>query len=756
MINHALNYSKRGWHIFPCGSQAKTPLTKHGCKDATTDEKTINAWWTRWPDANIGLACGKLSGVYAVDIDYDPDRSIDGFESLEEFPESMPPTAVQLTPRGGAHYLFKSKAPPANKNSFRNGIDIRGEGYYIVLAPSTHPNGKKYQWMEKHGPDEIELAEYPDHLKPAKEAPVLPWEQPKQTLAEKKTTGPGLPRTDVIDRARLYLQECEPATQGQAGHDALLWAARALVTGFELDDITANQLLWDDFNHRCNPSWDPGDSKDVKDFERKVKEARRNPSTKPSGWLLTEYGLNQNDEGMLEYGRNLAEGLLIKIPEKEPEKTPHIESVSKPKPTTDFPEWLLTPPGLAGDICSWINSTALKDQPLLTLGAVLPFCGALFGRKVRDQWNNRTNLYSMGVAPSSAGKEHARDQLKRLIELAGINEILGGENVTGDAAIERRLVESPSIYFPMDEIGHMMTSIKTSGGVNPHLASIVPVLMKLYSAAKSTYYGKEYANQERRVIVQPCACLYGTTTPEKLCDGISPAEIEDGWLGRVLIFISNTNPDKQWTKHITKPVPEHLRTQVQAWWTRMIPAPADTSDIDAATGVFQLVLPTNAQAHECFMQLESECNRMAKKNQNKGVDKLWLKAGENARRLALTIAAGDRFDNPEITAMHADWACQLTTALLNKTVDLVENHVVESIYEKDKQKIFRIIQKAGSKGIPKSVLAQRTSKHSKRQRDDHLADLQEQQKVVIGSEPGKRALQVWAYPYGLKEKKEGK
>ncbi len=360
----------------------------------------------------------------------------------------------------------------------------------------------------------------------------------------------------------------------------------------------------------------------------------------------------------------------------------------------------------------------------------------------------------MGVAPSSAGKEHARDQIKRLIETAGIHAILGGESVTGDAAIESRLTESPSIYFPMDEIGHMMGSIKASGGVNPHLASIVPILMKLYSCAKSTYYGKEYAKQERKVIVQPCCCLYGTTTPEKLCEGISPAEIEDGWLGRVLIFISNTNPAKRWKEHETKPVPEHLVTQLQAWWTRSIMAPAGTPDIDAATGIFPAVIPTNAQAHECFMDFELASDRMARQNQNKGVDKLWLKSGENARRLALNVAAGDRFDNPEISDMHADWACQLANALLTRTVNMVENHVVESVYEKDKLRIFSHIKKAGAKGIPKSVLAQKTPKHSKRQRDDHLADLQEQKHVVIGTKPGKRALMVWAYPYGLEETKQ--
>ena len=744
MIDHALNYSKRGWHIFPCGPKVKTPLTKHGCRDATTDEQTIRAWWQRWPEANIGLACGKASGVYAVDIDFDLERKVDGFESLEKFKEVMPDTAVQITPRGGAHYLFSTDDPPRNKNSFCNGIDIRGDGYYIILTPSTHPNGKKYQWMPKHGPDEIELAEYPDHLRPKKEAPVLPWDKPKEK--PKPVNKIKLPQTDVIDRAKLYLKECEPATQGQAGHDALLWAARALVVGFDLDEGTAIQLLWSVYNPMCNPPWNP--EKESKDFERKVREVRKTPGTKPSGWLLEEYGLRSNDEDAMAYGKQLVEGLLAGVKKKK--GVVHVEPIPDVIPAPEFPEWLLKPSGLVGDICSWINATALKDQPLLTLGAVLPFCGALFGQKIRDQWNNRTNLYAMGVAPSSSGKEHARDQVKKLIEAAGIHTILGGESVTGDAAIESRLMEAPSIYFPMDEIGHMMGSIKASGGVNPHLASIVPILMKLYSSAKSTYYGKEYANQERKVIVQPCACLYGTTTPEKLCEGISPAEIEDGWLGRVLIFISNTNPQKKWDQHVTRPVPEHLKTQIQAWWMRSILAPENTPDVDAATGIFQITVPTNKQAHECFMDFEIVADRMAIKCQDKGVDKLWLKSGENARRLALIIAAGDQFDNPEITAAHADWACQLVIALLNKTIHMVENHVVSSIYEKDKLRMFRIIKKAGAKGMTKSTLAQKTSRHSKRQRDDHLADLAEQKKIVIGTKPESRAVHLWAYPYGLK------
>lgn len=54
----ALAYAARGWHVFPCGPRAKTPLTGRGWQDATADPGIIRTWWSRWPSANVAIACG--------------------------------------------------------------------------------------------------------------------------------------------------------------------------------------------------------------------------------------------------------------------------------------------------------------------------------------------------------------------------------------------------------------------------------------------------------------------------------------------------------------------------------------------------------------------------------------------------------------------------------------------------------------------------------------------------------------------------
>lgn len=318
LLSAALHYAARGWHVFPCRPREKIPLTHHGCRDASADPKTIEAWWKRWPSANIGLQCGPESGIYVIDVDVDAEKGVDGWKSIKQEGWELPPTVRQDTPTGGGHFLFKADQAPDNKNNFRNGIDIRGRNYYIILAPSVHPQGGEYKWADGADPDSIELAEYPDFARPEKEKTVAPWLKVdnRPTPAKKPAPKPATPAsasapgTPVIERARLYLRECKPAIQGHGGHDALLWAARAMVTGFELDDATALSLLENEFNPRCTPPWDLSNKSEARDFRRKVKEARRTLSQKPTGWLLKKYGLQDTDEE-LAYGAKLAESLLV-------------------------------------------------------------------------------------------------------------------------------------------------------------------------------------------------------------------------------------------------------------------------------------------------------------------------------------------------------------------------------------------------------------------------------------------------------------
>lgn len=159
-------FAKRGFHIFPChtiedghctcrktcSSPGKHPngsLAPHGVLDATTDLQSIDQWWALFPDANIGLATGTVSGVMVVDID--PDKG--GEESwcnLEALFEPVENTWWIETGSGGFHVYFESVEGVRNSASVIGpGIDVRGDGGYVIAPPSLHVSGERYRWSDR-------------------------------------------------------------------------------------------------------------------------------------------------------------------------------------------------------------------------------------------------------------------------------------------------------------------------------------------------------------------------------------------------------------------------------------------------------------------------------------------------------------------------------------------------------------------------------------------------------------------------------
>jgi len=137
-----------GWPIFPCNPLDKTPLTPHGFKDATTDKRQISKWWKQWPNAMIGVPMGKVSGVFCVDLDRKAEGS-DGVATWQQWlndNEDNPATRMHNTPSTGQHVLFLWREGIRNipLNKLGPGIEIKGEGGYIVVPPSMTADGRKY------------------------------------------------------------------------------------------------------------------------------------------------------------------------------------------------------------------------------------------------------------------------------------------------------------------------------------------------------------------------------------------------------------------------------------------------------------------------------------------------------------------------------------------------------------------------------------------------------------------------------------
>lgn len=173
-LPYALEYAARGIPVFPlheptgddmcsCGSRCgknagKHPRTRHGSKDATTDENTIRRWWNKFPNANIGFATGKPSGLLVIDIDND-----ESWRALCSKHEPIISWRAR-TGSGGTHLFVRMPSVPVKSSAGKiaDGIDIRADGGHIVLPPSLHNSGSRYEWLAP--PDEVELADCPQWL----------------------------------------------------------------------------------------------------------------------------------------------------------------------------------------------------------------------------------------------------------------------------------------------------------------------------------------------------------------------------------------------------------------------------------------------------------------------------------------------------------------------------------------------------------------------------------------------------------------
>lgn len=152
MMQAALEYANQGLAVFPLFPRDKFPIYKGGFQNATTDPVQIGKWWRKNPDANIGIATGQMSGgVFAIDLDVDENKGVNGYETVMDWQRDngeLPDTAGTITGRGGYHWLYRANGPIKTRAKLLPGIDIRGDGGYIVAPPSVHPNGIPYQWEQ--------------------------------------------------------------------------------------------------------------------------------------------------------------------------------------------------------------------------------------------------------------------------------------------------------------------------------------------------------------------------------------------------------------------------------------------------------------------------------------------------------------------------------------------------------------------------------------------------------------------------------
>ena len=158
----AVWYCENGFGIIPIQPRGKRPLTANGLKDWFDNPEDARKLWTQRPDLNIAIVCGSASGnLVVLDFDEDDEKDVHGFDTLADWEDEsgeLPATATAVTGRGGMHYLYRAEKPYHPSVNRDLGVDVRGEGSYIVAPPSIHPNGRPYEWNMGDAPWERDVA----------------------------------------------------------------------------------------------------------------------------------------------------------------------------------------------------------------------------------------------------------------------------------------------------------------------------------------------------------------------------------------------------------------------------------------------------------------------------------------------------------------------------------------------------------------------------------------------------------------------
>jgi len=217
----------------PCGSIGKHPRTLNGLKNATTDSNTIQDWIKQYHQFNICIATGAISNIFVLDID--PDNG--GRKSLKllelKFGE-LPITWTSNTGGGGNHLIFRHPGYQVrNRTGFMPGLDIRGDGGYIVAPPSIHKSGKPYEWEIFLHPNEVEISNAPTWL--------------LEEIASEEKTNITFPKKNNLWRTEFS----EPLNEGERNHKITRFAGHLLAKG--IDPYVVLELLLAFNRSRSNP-----------------------------------------------------------------------------------------------------------------------------------------------------------------------------------------------------------------------------------------------------------------------------------------------------------------------------------------------------------------------------------------------------------------------------------------------------------------------------------------------------------------------
>jgi len=700
-----LELAATGWRLVAMPRGSKNPGDELGSgwqSKATNDQAIVRRWLDR--GLNIGVLLGPSSGV--IDVEYDSEEGREILKDAEPTLSYRSAKSLHRLYRWDDRFEFENVKFGHKGTEWRFGQDA-GQS---VIPPSVHESGARYEWV-----DLLPIATLPESM--WRLFQELKAESEKRTANEKPASIAPRDKTgdSLIDLARAEAEQ-------------LSWESLLSSKGWTFVRNRGEAQDW----------WRPGKTKGsvsgtvnyggtgtLRVFSTNCDPLKEESSYDKFAFLCA---LEHQDDPIAAAKAILPQSVQDELKRKWMEEQNANRSMvdfsqfmvdikTKPEKRPQLDDAVLAPPGLLGDMVSFIRQTARYDLPEVTLASCLAFAGMVLGRRVRAIDDTRPNLFCLSIAESGTGKNHPRQTIKRIMHAAGMD--IPREGAASATAVARLLARAPSVVIQIDEAGLAFRAMKN---IRSPQAELGGLLSELFTSSNGFFSYRAYADSKNETPVdQPHLSINAITTEQQLyVGGFTHEDIEQGLFGRFLLFRPQIMDPMERFDVEVRNVPAGIVEKVKSWWEftpwdRVANANLMPDHPTPMVVPFSEAAKARYRSYATAISEKMACEDTFRKA-------LWRRSKEKTSRLALVHACmkdGYR-DGIVIDRDSMDWAIAISNYSTRGMVYDMDHSMVESSYQAN---VKYFISKVPPDGIDKWQLSRKLRKFRPKERDEIFSDL---------------------------------
>ena len=642
--------------VIPLQPREKKPLVAWADFQAVLPStEQVEAWWTKWPEANIGVICGPHSNLLVVDCD--------NAKAQEYAFEHFIRTPLTVTTSRGFHLYYKwpKNTPISALKQLKSdlkakeiGLDLQISGNYVVGPVSKHPSGAIYTMIDYFGDSWLD-DEVPEFME----------------IAPSASQNVDLSSLD-LSFVKSRFGEIEHGDRNSA---MTQFVGSLIAMGGAYPDVLREAL--EENQSRFVPPLPPKDIKTIVESVFRTHERNHGPT-----------------------GNSPSKDPLMQIDTSDLRQAEVKEEISEP-----WPEKLLHPSGLLERIMNYTMDAYPRTERVFALAGSLTLLSTVMGQRVVTTTGLPTGLYTIIVGDSGTGKGGPLSAINRILHCDPmLANAYAGSDVASDAAIVNYLTREgcQRSLFVFDEIGMFLSSCKKATG-NAR-ANIVKMFTDMYAKRASEPYKKRYADEAYdRCVDWYSLSLFGATVPGELWQSLQDNETTNGFLARCMIFQEASSFKLPNIDHEDIDVPQDIVKGVLDLWKINEGNNKPEMLSDGGVNLHNVPKPikidftTEAKAYhlEKLLELEHTKERYYNTNDQRYLS-VYNRTGAKAWQVGL-IHCGSRLGsaivNSRIDLEDIQYGWELVEEVDRRMLKEVVDNVAQTPFEALTQKVIQAVQR---------------------------------------------------------------